>query len=528
MRMKKRMLWMTLVGWMLLAAGCSSSSSTFSSAVTLATTGTSTSLTSTTVTSTSAVTVSGTDLTLKNVGANAGLDYLNSTGTDKILVVPIELSDYPFTTSELSTLKNTFFGSASDTGWQSVSSYYSTSSYGALTLTGTVSDKVSLGMTSTAVENAYNQAAKQNETYTDVIASYALKTLASKGMDLSDYDTDNNGNIDALWLVYSSPYNSKSNLYWAFTTWAYETGTYDNESVNTYSWASIDFLNEGNYQASSDKTKNGDAHTYIHETGHMLGLDDYYSYDCDYKTNFDTPMGGMAMMDYNIGDQDAFSKYLLGWQSPTIITDDYLAANNNTVNLTSLAKEGSSVLIPTFSGYNGTALDEYLLLEYYTPTDLNLQDSEVAYTGSYTDFTKAGLLVYHVDASVGKMTYSSRKNAYVWDDSYYDSLPTTDQNSFYYFVYSNSRSYSYDTSMTDATDYYRGRLVSLLSATGTKVTGKSKPGYATDTLLFETGDSVFGSGTFADFAFDDNTKPAYAFTIASSDSTSCQLTFTKA
>ena len=44
---------------------------------------------------------------------------------------------------------------------------------------------------------------------------------------------------------------------------------------NTYAWASYEFIREdSNYNETRPA-----AHTYIHETGHMFGLDDYYDYD---------------------------------------------------------------------------------------------------------------------------------------------------------------------------------------------------------------------------------------------------------
>ena len=46
-----------------------------------------------------------------------------------------------------------------------------------------------------------------------------------------------------------------------------------------------------------------DAHTYIHEMGHMLGLPDYYDYS--FKSS---PTGMYDMQDNNVGDHNPFSK----------------------------------------------------------------------------------------------------------------------------------------------------------------------------------------------------------------------------
>ena len=60
-----------------------------------------------------------------------------------------------------------------------------------------------------------------------------------------------------------------------------------------------------------------DAHTFIHETGHLLGLDDYYDYN-DYR-GAKGGLYGADMMDNNIGDHGSVNKLLLGWIEPTVV-----------------------------------------------------------------------------------------------------------------------------------------------------------------------------------------------------------------
>jgi len=69
----------------------------------------------------------------------------------------------------------------------------------------------------------------------------------------------------------------------------------------------------------------------IHETGHALGLPDYYDYDD--KVGPRGGVGGLDMMDNNWGDHNPFSKWLLGWLEltfvaalPEVPTVDVLAA----------------------------------------------------------------------------------------------------------------------------------------------------------------------------------------------------------
>ena len=82
-------------------------------------------------------------------------------------------------------------------------------------------------------------------------------------------------------------------------------------------WASYQFLKNGYY----DKYNQGklETHTFIHETGHLLGLDDYYCYDD--LSSWD-PAGALDMQSYNVGDHNVFSKFVLGWLEPYVVTDE--------------------------------------------------------------------------------------------------------------------------------------------------------------------------------------------------------------
>ena len=80
------------------------------------------------------------------------------------------------------------------------------------------------------------------------------------------------------------------------------------------------------------------------------------------------------MMDFNIIDHNAYSKYALGWIKPYVVT------GATTITLKPSATSGQAILLPTSTnGWNGSAFDEYMLLEFYTPTLLNKKDSDSAY-----------------------------------------------------------------------------------------------------------------------------------------------------
>ncbi|MBR2958465.1 MAG: hypothetical protein IKC19_02385, partial [Bacteroidales bacterium] len=80
-------------------------------------------------------------MTLQQYGDLNGMTYgLPSIGNSKALVIPVSFIDYKAPIMMKSDLEKAFFGSSSDTGWESLSSYYYKSSYGKLNITGTVLD----------------------------------------------------------------------------------------------------------------------------------------------------------------------------------------------------------------------------------------------------------------------------------------------------------------------------------------------------------------------------------------------------
>ncbi len=315
-----------------------------------------------------------------------GKSGLPSTGTYDVLVVPVEIKDHPFDYDYLSRLETVFNGAAEDTNWQSVSSFYKTSSYGQLDLSFVISDKYITDYD----HNYYEDKADDGDQYAIKEAMNALDPT----IDFSQYDYNNDGVIDSVIFIYSYAYDFEIMPWWA---WVYNTefgeasdlGQVDGKSLKYYMWASYDFLT---VDVTYDENQDENAETYIHELGHLLGFPDLYPYD----TYDFGPVGGWDMMDYNIGDHGPANKLLYGWLSPLVavsgtyeITLDSYALDTDGMN--------SVILIP----YNqsdlsdGNAFDEYLLIMFYTPK--GLYEGHLNYPVSVD---QAGVVVYHVDARV--------------------------------------------------------------------------------------------------------------------------------
>lgn len=196
----------------------------------------------------------------------------------------------------------------------------------------------------------------------EALAYYANET----GLDLAKYDSNKDGAIDAVYLIYSAPVDYKSDsFYWAYVTWDDDEGAtkYGGKDAYYYLFAGFDFMKEsvkGGYTNESYPVISGlkiNASTYIHETGHLLGLDDYYDY---YPTKgCNEGLGGADMMDYTVGDQNVYSKTMLGWLAPQIVT------STQTVTIQSSQEKGDAILIPL--NFNNSYFCEYLLIDLYSP-----------------------------------------------------------------------------------------------------------------------------------------------------------------
>ncbi|MDO5330686.1 MAG: hypothetical protein Q4F15_04610 [Bacillota bacterium] len=337
-------------------------------------------------------------------------------GSPRILVIPMWFTDSSrYITSStaksnvISDIQNSFFGDESSTGWESVSSYYNQLSGGELTLSGTVSDWYECGY-STSKAGRLDSADGLVE---DAVTWYFQNNTSESR---SDYDLDGDGYLDGVILIYGAPdYSSLnqmaySNL-WAYVYWLQGASRKKNPVANAYLWASYDFM----YDAETSKQRSGtaygtgdnsncqiDAHTYIHEMGHVFGLDDYYDY-----SNTCSPAGDFSMQDCNIGGHDPFSTLSFGWADPYIPTESISLTINDFQSSRDLI-----LLTPEWNSYD-SPYDEYLLLELYSPTGLNELDASTSYMDTYTTgASKVGIRLWHVDA---RLTYLVRGSAgYSW------------------------------------------------------------------------------------------------------------------
>ena len=368
------------------------------------------------------------------------MDYINnnayplsatpSDGNAKLLIIPVWFNNSNRFIKEANKdsvkqdIHDTYFANNVDTvtklekttGWHSVKTYYETESFGALNIDGVVSDWYEIDKSYTYYGNDpaddYSSAPKTTSLVEEATNWYFSNNPEE---NKTDYDCDKDGYLDGVMLIYAAPdyvtlNNDRYDNFWAYCYWIqdYSAQNTANPGVNAFFWASYDFMygkevassrSGNNYHAGDTSHCTLDAHTYIHEMGHMFGLEDYY----DYSEHGYFPAGGFSMQDYNVGGHDPFSSFALGWGKA------YIPSGNATIDLYPFATTGEMIILsPGWNAYN-SPFDEYLILEYYTDQGLNDLDSTYGYMSQYRKQypmgTKDyGIRVWHVDA---RLLYTS-------------------------------------------------------------------------------------------------------------------------
>ena len=420
-----------------------------------------------------------------DLNANGKVDFQdaqNGAGVDaipvgkseniEILVVPYEFADYPFDQKTLDNIDALFNGDGEkDTGyWESVSSYYKKASYGKVNMHITIGEKYVTTDRAADLNNA-------NSNYSAQAMRKAYnKYKSDHNTNGVEFDSDHNGYVDAIYIIYSAPDYSKvsslnNSLFWAYVSWS----TGDSADVNnpkplTYMWASYDFM----YGSGDTKV---DAHTFIHETGHLMGANDYYNYN---KGSSRKPLGGIDMMDENIGSHNAWTKMAYGWIDPIYVN------GNAKVTLKSAQLQGDAVVIK--DNWNGTAFDEMIVLELSTNDGLNALDSSRPYQSRPAVYSEPGIKMYHVDNRLGR-----KKNDGTIE--YFKGTPTKATIGNYHQVACN----------TDDPERQRNETPELfyeiaLIQSGKKATMLKNGANGTNADLFHTGD-YFRFSDYSEFFY---------------------------
>lgn len=345
------------------------------------------------------------DIPLENTPGESGLlrQSMPSLGTAKPLTLLIDFPDQcrpRFIQAD--DIERELFSLEEE---DSLNSYYFRSSYGNLTIDGTVLDWY-------RTEKNRNQYELDKEIIREAIEYH----IRENDLNLSDYDSDQDGEVDSLYVLWAGDMDS-SNHMWSS---AYRSSW--NASPEEWSAAVWGYIFvPGTTVWSAVPPLKCNVNSLTHETGHLLGLNDYYSYDTTGRTDYaeaytggalEGGLGGMDMMDVNMGDHNAFSKWMLGWLQPEIVEYAEIAALAQEERVYTLhpSNESPEALFIKLKD-TASMFTEYLVIEVISST-MN--------AGEFTRLKEPMVRILHVDASLDEEGFLGNWRAYGFknDNSY--------------------------------------------------------------------------------------------------------------
>lgn len=336
---------------------------------------------------------------------------MQTTGKAAMLTIRVEFQDVKFEDGIYSeqqllamidgTGAETEFPDIAKGVYGSLQEYYKRSSYG----------KLEISTSSENVENEiYSYTLSQNRAYYagenggNLLLKEVLTGLDST-IDYKQYDLDKDGYIDGICINFAGMNEGRDSNWWSHVSWyrGLSKGQSDSESQENDSWDGVKAANYMLFHTQIDadsgevNVSDSEGHrTLIHETGHMLGLDDYYNFD-DASKGIQTE----DMMCYNEGEHNGFSKWLLGWieeEQILWITKEDVDENGMDVSLAPISTENPSasdkliaVIAPEKEEENAINA-EYFVVEY-----------DQSGVGNYSGET--GFRVFHVDAHLDENAY---------------------------------------------------------------------------------------------------------------------------
>lgn len=301
------------------------------------------------------------------------------TGSPKSLVLLVGFKDLPFEQSleDFNKLLNQsgydyngatgscrdYFIAASDSVFQPQFDVY-----GPFTVDGNMADY-----------GAENGDTHDKDPYSMVID--ACVTASENGVDFSQYDTDNDGVLDNVFIYYAGHNQAEggpANSIWPHkASVAWRNARVDGKYLATYACTS-------EYSGSAG-TRRASIGTFCHEFGHVLGLPDLY--DTGYKYYTVSNWSIMCSGNYNNNGRtpptySAYERFFLGWLSPKQLTE------KGQYSLEPLQEANQAYLIADKThNLNGGSPNpsEFFILEYRTKT------------GWDTYLPGSGMLVWHID-----------------------------------------------------------------------------------------------------------------------------------
>ena len=349
----------------------------------------------------SRIMAAGTVTRLRRAGLSNNTTLFPHIGTPKVVVILVNFTDTVFSVANPKAAFNQYLNQKSYYNWQtdpvmdnnygSVARYFSDMSNGTFVPQFDVVGPVTLSQSS-----AYYGA---TENYSALMGDAVEK--AKDSLDFSQYDSNNDGNVDAVCVIYAgypeSMNATHTEYFWPKSGTVSLSNTYNGKKICRF--AAINELNYGPEISAQHKKKyiNGIG-LFCHEFSHCLGLPDLYpSSGTTAYMSINQNMDRWDLMDlaeynnngYRPCEYTAWERERMGWMTIDTLKD---AAD---VALTPVSEGGKAYRI--LNDHDATG-NEYYMIE-------NIQKRGWNYTGY-----GHGMLVTHIDYSDNSFVLGSMVN----------------------------------------------------------------------------------------------------------------------
>ncbi len=274
-----------------------------------------------------------------------------------------------------------------------------------------------------------------NDKHPGEMVSTAIGLAKSLVSDWGQYDWDNDGEVDQIYLIYAGQGEADSgveNTIWPHS-WALSEAVQYGDGTGAVTVAPG--LKANLYACGSELNGAGmidGIGTMCHEFSHCLGFPDYY--DTDYSggqgmESWDLMCSGSYNGDgYQPAGYTSYERWMAGWMEPIVLEDEDVKVEN----MKSLQEDGDSYVI-----YNKRQRNEFFMLE-------NRQ-----LTGWDASLPGKGLLILHVDY-----------DAKIWEENTPNDDPNHQRmtwipadNAYQYEWYDGSKYYTDEGLKTDPYPY---------------------------------------------------------------------------
>lgn len=317
---------------------------------------------------------------------------LPSQGTAKIAVFYVDFPDcrYDYMPTETE-ISNAVFGEeapdSSSYPFESMNAFFGRASKGALRLDGQAF----------SYTTKFDKSYYENDVWHVALVDEIIAAFDGQ-VDFSQFDGDGDRTIDTILI--SVPTAAGDDNWWP------AAGLFGGECFNRADGMDIGHVIVGNAQLAWESCEDF-VSSYVHESGHCMGLPDYYLY-----TGADDFQGmhgsaGFALMDDANCDLCAASKLMLGWYTDEQVQIFDPDKGSQSFRLTNSQTDGGNCIIIPRGELGEKFRSEFFILEY---TSLGGNNSGLV--NDWWRATGSGVRILHVEATVtGDFWFNSWKYA---------------------------------------------------------------------------------------------------------------------